>query len=121
MRREKPILAVLALIVIGSQAGIALSDSGTGRDISSPTSWTVRSESTLKGTLEAWSAREGWELVWDAKNDYRLRASADLGPNFMRAIRLLADSVNMSSPDVTVTLYLGNRVIHVRDSLQPHN
>jgi hypothetical protein len=109
------------MIMTSFQAGPALSDSGTDRTLASPTSWTVRTESTLRGTLEAWSAREGWDLVWDAKNDYRMRASADLGSDFLKAIRVLADSVNMSSPDLTVTLYLGNRVIHVRDSLQPHN
>jgi len=109
------------MMMTGYQAGPAPADSGGSRDVRSPATWTIRAESTLRATLEAWSAREGWDLVWDAKNDYRLRASADLGPDFMRAIRVLADSVNMSSPDLTVTLYLGNRVIHVRDSLQPHN
>lgn len=108
-------------ILSGLPIGPALADSGTSRAVAAPSSWTVRTDSTLRATLEAWAAREGWDLVWDAKNDYRLRASADLGPDFLIAVRALADAVNMSSPDLTVTLYFGNRVIHVRDSLHPNN
>jgi len=84
--------------------------------IGSDNSWSVRSEDTLQSTLRGWTAREGWSLVWDARNDYRIRASADLGGDFLSAVRALSDAVNMTSPDLTVTLYLGNRVIHVRDS-----
>lgn len=121
VRCGKLLPAVLTVLVWSLPAGTVVADSGTGRALESETSWTVRSETTLRTTLEAWSLREGWDLVWDAKNDYRLRASADLGPDFLIAIRALADAVNMSSPDLTVTLYFGNRVIHVRDSLQPNN
>jgi hypothetical protein len=116
----KPWILLPAAIAV-TLAGPALSDSGTDRPIVADTSWSVRADSTLRGTLEAWSAREGWDLVWDARHDYRLRAAADLGPDFLSAIRALADAVNMSSPDLTVTLYLGNRVIHVRDTLLTHN
>jgi len=91
-------------------------DSASDRMIGSDNSWSVRSEDTLQSTLRGWTAREGWSLVWDARNDYRIRASADLGGDFLSAVRALSDAVNMTSPDLTVTLYLGNRVIHVRDS-----
>ena len=83
--------------------------------------WSVVSGSTLQSTLSAWAAREGWVLVWDAPRDYRIRASARLGPDFQSAVRALADAVNMTSPDLTVTLYLGNRVIHVRDATPINN
>ena len=100
---------------------MALADNGSGRQLAPDTSWSVRSETTLRDTLENWSAREGWELIWDARNDYRIRASADLGQDFLSAVRALADAVHMTSPDLTVTIYLGNRVIHVRDTILTHN
>jgi hypothetical protein len=96
-------------------------DTGSGRALEADQSWTVRAETTLQTTLANWAAREGWDLVWDAKNDYRIRASADLGTDFLSAVRALSDAVNMTSPDLTVTLYLGNRVIHVRDTTLTHN
>ena len=100
---------------------VGLADSGSGRALDADQSWFIRAETTLQTTLANWAAREGWDLVWDAKNDYRIRASADLGADFLSAVRALSDAVNMTSPDLTVTLYLGNRVIHVRDTTLTHN
>ena len=108
--------AFLTIGVLILSAAPALADSGSGRRTVSDSSWSVRADTTLQSTLRSWTAREGWDLIWDAKNDYRIRASADLGGDFLSAVRSLADAVNMTSPDLTVTLYLGNRVIHVRDT-----
>ncbi len=113
-----------ALLIAGSlllQATPAFADDGSVRKIVSDQSWTVQADTTLQSTLRAWTAREGWDLVWDAQNDYRIRASAHLGSDFLPAVRALADAVNMTSPDLTVTLYLGNRVIHVRDTNLTNN
>lgn len=113
-----------ALLTAGSlllQATPAFADDGSARKIVSDQSWTVQADTTLQSTLRAWTAREGWDLVWDAQNDYRIRASAHLGSDFIPAVRALADAVNMTSPDLTVTLYLGNRVIHVRDTNLTNN
>lgn len=121
MTRRSILKTSLTVGALLFQAQVSLADAGSNRLIASETSWTVRAETTLQRTLEAWAAREGWELIWDAKNDYRIRASADLGPDFLSAVRALADAVNMTSPDLTVTLYLGNRVIHVRDTILTHN
>lgn len=121
MKRRSILPAALMAGALLLPAQVALSDSGSGRPAQPDLSWSVRAESTLHTTLENWSAREGWELIWDAKNDYRIRASADLGSDFLAAVRALADAVHMTSPDLTVTLYLGNRVIHVRDTILTHN
>jgi len=121
VKRQNLCHAALIAGALMLQAGSALSDSGSARAISGDQSWTVRAESTLQSTLQNWAAREGWELVWDAKNDYRIRAAADLGSDFLSAVRALSDAVNMTSPDLTVTLYMGNRVIHVRDTTLNNN
>jgi len=111
-------LAFGASLVIIAPSAMADGTSGEGKPghatLAGP--WSVKAGSTLQTTLHAWAVREGWELVWDAPQDYRIRASARLGPDFQSAVKALADAVNQTSPDLTVTLYLGNQVIHVLDA-----
>jgi hypothetical protein len=107
------------MLLFSTGAGVA--DIGSGRALPEITRWAVTPNVTLRTTLEDWSARDGWRLIWDAKNDYRIRAAADLGPDFVTAVRALSDAVNMTNPDLTVTLYLGNRVIHVQDTVLTEN
>ena len=117
--------AMTCMILLLGSVAPAQADGPSGRLVSTEAQpapgYSVVSGSTLQSTLSAWAAREGWVLVWDAPRDYRIRASARLGPDFQSAVRALADAVNMTSPDLTVTLYLGNRVIHVRDSTPINN
>lgn len=122
---NRSVMALTCAFLSLGMVGPALSDGPSGAS-SAPTAqssggWSVAAGSTLQSTLSAWAGREGWDLVWDAPRDYRIRASARLGPDFQSAVRALADAVNMTSPDLTVTLYLGNRVIHVRDSTPINN
>lgn len=117
MRKIKR-LSVLQLMLLSclTWAGAAMADAPSGRDLGGSGGWVVLAGDTLEGTLRDWTAREGWTLVWESRKDYRFRASASLGPDFPSAVRDLADSVSQTSPDLTVTLYLGNRVVHVRDA-----
>lgn len=96
--------------------GFAMADAPSGRNHGESAGWVVVTGATLEGTLRDWTAREGWALVWESQRDYRFRASASLGPDFLSAVRDLADAISQTSPDLTVTLYLGNRVVHVRDT-----
>jgi hypothetical protein len=118
-RNELRTFVIIGALVLSATSSMA--DSGSDRRIIPDSSWSVRADTTLQSTLRSWTAREGWDLIWDAKNDYRIRASAQLGGDFLSAVRALADAVNMTSPDLTVTLYLGNRVIHVRDTNLTNN
>jgi hypothetical protein len=111
------------MLVAGIGMGVVtpgLADAPSGQQRHAETGivsgWAVIPGSTLQSTLTTWASREGWVVVWDAPRDYRIRAAARLGPDFQSAVKALADAVNMTNPDLTITLYLGNRVIHVRDS-----
>jgi hypothetical protein len=79
--------------------------------------WAAMSGSDLKSTLEGWSRAAGWTLVWDSPVNYRLRASAQFGGNFETAVASLVNTIHRSSPEVLVTLYRGNRVVHVQTTL----
>jgi type IV pili sensor histidine kinase/response regulator len=79
--------------------------------------WAAMSGSDLKSTLDGWSRAAGWTLVWDSPVNYRLRASAQFGGDFETAVASLVNTIHRSSPEVLVTLYRGNRVVHVQSTL----
>ncbi|MBL4540983.1 MAG: toxin co-regulated pilus biosynthesis Q family protein [Rhodobacteraceae bacterium] len=76
-------------------------------------SWGAVSGSTLRDTLLGWTGVSGWTMIWDTEYDYYLRASAQFRGTFEDAVIELVDAVHRSNPELAVTLYRGNRVIHV--------
>jgi len=83
--------------------------------------WAVMSGASLKGTIEGWSRITGWTVVWDNPLDYRIRSSATFHGGFEEAVALLVDAIHQNSPEMTVTLYRGNSVIHVEDAAAGRN
>lgn len=83
--------------------------------------WAVLSGGSLKGTIEGWSRVSGWTVVWDNPVDYRIRASATFQGGFEQAVAGLVDAIHQASPELTVTLYRGNRVLHVEDAARLRN
>lgn len=79
--------------------------------------WAALSGNTLKDTLEAWASTDGWTVVWDTDTNYKLRASATFRGTFIEAITKIVDSIHVSNPELTVTVYTGNRVVHVQTLL----
>lgn len=79
--------------------------------------WAALSGNTLKDTLEAWASTDGWTVVWDTDQNYRLRASATFHGTLIDAITKIVDSIHVSNPELTVTVYTGNRVVHVQTLL----
>jgi hypothetical protein len=91
---------------------------GTGAsEVRSARGWAAMSGSDLMATLDGWSRAAGWTLVWDSPVNYRLRASAQFGGDFEAAVASLVDTIHRSNPEVLVTLYRGNRVVHVETTL----
>ncbi len=115
-KNTRAFFAQAMLVATVTAAGGAMADAPSGRNLQVSAGWVVAAGATLEGTLRDWTGREGWTLVWESQRDYRFRASASLGPDFLSAVRDLADAISQTSPDLTVTLYLGNRVVHVRDT-----
>lgn len=115
------ILGLCALIATASPLMPTPAQADTGGRVVAPVtrgadgSWAVMADSSLKATLEGWSRVAGWTLIWDNAFDYKLRASASFGGSFEEAVGRLIDSIYQSNPEITVTLYRGNRVLHVQE------
>lgn len=83
--------------------------------------WAVLSGGSLKATIEGWSRVSGWTVVWDNPVDYRIRASTTFQGGFEQAVAGLVDAIHQASPELTVTLYRGDRVLHVEDAARVRN
>lgn len=77
--------------------------------------WAVMSGSSLKSTLEGWARATDWKIVWDNPVDYRIRASATFYGDFEEAVGRLVDAIYQNNPNLSVTMYRGNKVLHVED------
>jgi hypothetical protein len=113
--------ALLLATALSGQAAPSFADAGgTGTGdpmVRTARGWAAMSGSDLKATLDGWSRAAGWTLVWDSPVNYRLRASAQFAGDFETAVASLVDTIHRSSPEVLVTLYRGNRVVHVETTL----
>ncbi len=92
-------------------------DGGSAPPVHSARGWAAMSGSDLKATLEGWSRHAGWTLVWDSPVNYRLRASAQFGGDFEAAVSSLVETIHRTNPEVLVTLFRGNRVVHVETTM----
>jgi len=120
---SKTTLTILAALVLSLSAPVAaVADNGaraaavdvaTGRGANGQ--WAVLAGSSLRQTLEGWADAAGWDVVWDNPVDYKVRASATFTGDFLDSVGRLVDAVYQTNPELAVTLYRGNRVVHVYD------
>lgn len=113
--RKTAIVALLSGLT-SVAGGSAMAGDGDMASIDGQTDgWAVMAGATLKGTLEGWSRMtdEQWNIIWDNPTDYRIRASATFYGSFEDSVGRLVDAIHQSNPELTVTLYRGNHVIHV--------
>jgi len=75
--------------------------------------WPVPAGAYLRDTLADWSGSAGWTLIWDSPLDYRIRAGGRFAGRFEDAVTGLIDAIHRGNPELSVTLYRGNRVVHV--------
>lgn len=75
--------------------------------------WAVMADATLKETLEGWARSAGWSVVWDSAADYRIHASASFQGSFEQVSERLVSALHKAYPEISVTLYSGNKVVHV--------
>lgn len=76
--------------------------------------WSVYKGQTLDNVLAQWANFAGWDLVWDSRQTYKLRAAASFeNIRFEQAVKELFDAVGNTDPRLYVTLYKKNKVILV--------
>lgn len=67
--------------------------------------WSASKGTTLRHTLEEWTARQGTELVWDTEYDFPVQASININGDFENAIRTLLRGFNQATPQPVATLH----------------
>lgn len=120
MRVKGFILCGAAAAMIGVAAPVPPAYADVGGQVSGFTvkkggAWAVIKGAYLKATLEGWCREAGWDLIWDSSSDYQLGASAAFHEDFESAVAHLIDSIYINNPEVTATLYRGNKVLHIEE------
>jgi len=79
-------------------------------------SWIVSpADATLRHVLAKWTARAGWQLVWEAPVDVPVTVSASFDGDFRSAVKGLFSSLSAADVNLTGLLYTGNRVLRVTE------
>lgn len=110
--------AMAMMVSFGMMPVSAFADTGgtvEGVVVKRGGAWAVIKGSSLKATLEGWCREAGWELIWDSSSDYQLGASAAFHEGFEQAVAHLIDSIYINNPEITATLYRGNKVLHIQE------
>ena len=102
----RSLAAASVLVLLFQSSAFADGDNASG--------WAVMAESSLQSSLRGWADSAGWTVFWDGPFDYRLRVSASFSGSFEEAVASLVHAVRLSEPGIAVTLYRGNKVVHVR-------
>lgn len=79
-----------------------------------PQAWIIN-PGLLRGQLEAWSARAGYQLVWEAKNDFEMFSQASFEADYIGAVTGLFSGMHAQGNPLRVTVYQGNRVLKVTE------
>ncbi len=79
--------------------------------------WPVSpSDATLRRVLAKWTARAGWQLVWEASVDVPVTVSASFDGDFRSAVKRLFSSLSAADVNLNGLMYSGNRVLRVTES-----
>lgn len=76
--------------------------------------WIAKEGQTLREVLEQWSDIEGWELVWNTKREYPLKASAIFRGRFKDVSAAIIRTFSRATPQPLAKYYLGNRVLVIK-------
>lgn len=79
--------------------------------------WSVSpADVTLRRALLKWTARAGWQLVWEASVDVPLNVNASFDGDFRSAVKRLFSSLSAADVNLTGLMYSGNHVLRVTES-----
>ncbi len=76
--------------------------------------WIAKEGMTLREVLQQWADMEGWELAWNTKREYPLKASAIFRGRFKDVSAALIRNFSRATPQPLAKFYLGNRVLVIK-------
>ncbi len=76
--------------------------------------WIAKEGMTLREVLQQWADIEGWELVWNTKREYPLKASAIFRGRFKDVSAAIIRNFSRAVPQPLAKFYLGNRVLVIK-------
>lgn len=76
--------------------------------------WVAKEGQTLREVLTQWAEIEGWELVWNTKREYPLKASAIFRGRFKDVSAAIIRTFSRATPQPLAKYYLGNRVLVIK-------
>ena len=76
--------------------------------------WVAKEGMTLREVLQQWADIEGWELVWNTKREYPLKASAIFRGRFKDVSVAIIRNFSRATPQPLAKFFLGNRVLVVK-------
>lgn len=69
----------------------------------------------LRAQLEKWSARAGYQVVWNVSRDYSIQNNTSFEGSFVDALTQLFTGLQQLGNSFKVTVYQGNRVVLVSE------
>lgn len=110
------------VVVTGEETEIAVDVSADAEPAPQLTdqvrSWVVASGQTLRGVLQNWCDKEGWDLVWATSREYPIEASAVFKGRFVDVASALVRNFGRATPVPYAKFYKGNRVLVISTSEQ---
>lgn len=82
--------------------------------------WIAKEGMTLREILQQWADIEGWELVWNTKREYPLKASAIFRGRFRDVSSAIVRNFSRATPQPMAKYYFGNRVLVIK-TLEEHD
>ncbi|MDR1009433.1 MAG: toxin co-regulated pilus biosynthesis Q family protein [Rickettsiales bacterium] len=82
--------------------------------------WVAKEGLTLREVLRQWSDMEGWELVWNTKREYPLKASAIFRGRYKDVSAALVRTFERAQPSPHAKYFMGNKVL-VISTLEEHD
>ena len=76
--------------------------------------WIAKEGMTLREVLQQWADIEGWELVWNTKREYPLKASAIFRGRFKDVSAAIIRNFARATPQPLAKFFLGNRVLVIK-------
>lgn len=76
--------------------------------------WIAKEGMTLREVLQQWCDMEGWELVWNTKREYPLKASAIFRGRFKDVSAAIIRNFSRATPQPLAKFFFGNRVLVIK-------